>query len=374
MVYHTILLLCFAFAFFSERYTMSLVKNSIDIITEQRQNLEKKLFFIIALYMLCLCGLRSYKPGAYVGLDTSAYYNMYLRYSSLNFSDIFDERMNDKGYVLFGWLLSKIEMDFSVLLFISAIIYVGGITWCIYRYSQNRWMSFFIFVAMGLYTFSFSAVRQSIAMGLCMIAYILSDKTQGWRGFILFIGITYIASTIHASAIIFLPVYLVQKISYKPATVFVFLGVAVATMLFKNQFASLLLQLAAETSEKYENYEMVRNAGAGIMLYLFVMMTVILCLLATNSKIKNDKKDNFVYLILCMLILFPATQSGGGMMRIYYYYYMFIVVFLPNVLESIEDLKTKQLAYLLLSMFLLWFYMSGDKRGLALIPYQFFWQ
>ena len=61
-------------------------------------------------------------------------------------------------------------------------------------------------------------------------------------------------------------------------------------------------------------------------------------------------------------------------MRIYYYYYMFFIVYLPNVLESIEDKAFRQTSYLLLSAFLLYIYLTGDRAYLMLIPYQFFWQ
>ncbi len=374
-VYHIILIFCFFSAFLLERFSMALVPSMNLELRKQRVNdLHNRLFTILILYMIVLCGFRSYDATYHVGIDTYAYYKSYMQKGSYQILDILQEDFNDKGYVLLQAILAKLNCKFWVLLTLSAVVYVGGMAWYIKKYSKNYWMSIFIFLALGLYTFAFSGIRQTIAMGLCMIAYMLANKIPGWKGFLVYVGITYVAHTIHASAIIFLPVYFLQKIPYKTITVFIFLGIAGLTMLFKNQFANLILQLAIETSDKYEGYEMVENAGAGIMLYLFIFMTVALRLVASGSMNEVAKKDNSVYLLLCMLILFPATQSGGAMMRIYYYYYMFIIVFLPNVLESIDDLKTKQLAYLMLSLFLLWFYMSNNYARTMLIPYHFFWQ
>ena len=374
-MYHIILIVCFLSAVFMERRNMAM----IGVLSQEERiecshKIEKKLFVILTIYMICLCGLRAYGKINHVGIDTYNYYHMYLEKEIWKFSDIFQQNVSDKGYFLLEWVLYTLKIDFWVLLFISAMLYVGVLAIYIYRYSKNRWMSIFIFVAMGLYTFAFSAIRQGIAMGICILAYMLMEKVKGVKGFLLFALLIWIASTIHASALIFFGAYFLQKIPFKPVTVFIFLGISTVTMLFKNQFANLILQLAAETSEKYESYEVVQNGGAGIMLYLFVLMTVVLRLLASGSMNEVAKKDNSVYLLLCMLILFPATQTGGAMMRIYYYYYMFIVVYLPNVLESIDDFKTKQFGYLLLSLFLLWFYLSGDKVELDLVPYYFFWQ
>ena len=354
---------------------MALVPSMNLELRKQRVNdLHNRLFTILILYMIVLCGFRSYDATYHVGIDTYAYYKSYMQKGSYQILDILQEDFNDKGYVLLQAILAKLNCKFWVLLTLSAVVYVGGMAWYIKKYSKNCWMSIFIFLALGLYTFAFSGIRQTIAMGLCMIAYMLANKIPGWKGFLVYIGITYVAHTIHASAIIFLPVYFLQKIPYKTITVFIFLGIAGLTMLFKNQFANLIFQLAIETSDKYEGYAIVENAGAGFLLYLFIFMTVVLRLLASGSMNEVAQKDNSVYLLLCMLILFPATQSGGAMMRIYYYYYMFIIVYLPNVLESIDDLKTKQFAYLMLSVFLLWFYISGNYSSLMLIPYHFFWQ
>lgn len=374
-VYHIILIYCFLSAFLLERFSMALLGFGNLELREQRvKNTQNRLFVMLIIYMIVLCGFRAYDSTYHVGIDTYAYYESYMRAEEYEIRDIIHAELNDKGYVLLQCIMSKLNCEFWMLLTLSTVIYIGGMAWYIKKYSKNYWMSIFIFLALGLYTFAFSGIRQAMAMGICMIAYMLSNKITGWKGFAVFVGLTYLASSFHASALIFLPVYFVQKIPYKTVTVFIFLGVAGLTMLFKNQFANLILQLAIETSDKYEGYEIVENAGAGFLLYLFIFMTVVLRLLASGSMNEVAQKDNSVYLLLCMLILFPATQSGGAMMRIYYYYYMFIIVYLPNVLESIDDLKTKQFAYLMLSVFLLWFYISGNYSSLMLIPYHFFWQ
>ncbi|MEE1013325.1 MAG: EpsG family protein [Clostridia bacterium] len=375
MVYHLVLAFCFFAAWLVERYAMNTAGLwTIGEKKEKSKAFEKKLYLFVALYMVALCGFRAYGGMTHVGIDTYGYYTSYINKIRWNLSDIFQEDVSDKGYVLLEWCLSNLGVSFWVVLLLSAVVYVGAMAIYIYRYSQNRWMSLFIFVAMGLYTFAFSAIRQSIAMGICMGAYMLSQKVSGWKGFLGFVVLVWLASTIHASAIVFLPVYFLGKLPYRNTTIILMLGIAAITMLFKNQFANLIVQLAAETSDKYESYEMVENAGAGMLLYLFVLMTIVLRLLVSGGMAEAGKTDNSAYFLLFMLILFPAVQSGGAMMRIYYYYYMFLIVYLPNMLESIEDRKTKQLAYVMLSFFLIYFYITMDRATLQLVPYQFFWQ
>ncbi len=375
MVYHVIFIFCLASIFFLERYSMSLSKTLTSEEKHNRYNrAERHLFLIVAIYMILICGLRAYDLRNYIGHDSNTYYGSYLRTSLLSLSNIINSDSTDLGYTLFEWCLSKMSCSFSILLTISAIIYVGSALLLIYKYSKSKWMSLFIFVGMSLYFFGFSAIRQDIAIGICIVAYMFSQKVQGLKGFIVFSALIWLASTFHASAIIFFPAYFLQKLPYKTSTVFIFVAIAIFTMLFKNQFASLLVHLAAETSDRYESYTSVENASAGILLYLFILATIILRILVAGNTSENAKNDNLVYLMTFMLIIFPAVQSGGAMMRIYYYYYIFVIVYLPNVLESITDYKMKQLGYLLLSGFLIYFYTGISLENLALAPYQFFWQ
>lgn len=377
MVYHMIPVLCFFAAWFMEQYAMK-APGTLSALEKKQRNkkMERHLYILVVLYMIFICGFRAYGAMNHIGIDTYGYYQAYQSNIAIPFFDIFNEDVEDKGYVLLTWCFAKVGVNFTVFLSLAAAIYIGMLALYIHRCSKSRWMSLFVFVGMGLYFFAFSTIRQSIAMGICMGAYMLSQKVSGWKGFLGFAVLVWIASTIHASAIVFLPAYFLEKLPYRNITVIFMLAVAAITMLFKNQLSGLLMQLAIETSDKYENYaaDITENAGAGMMLYLFVLATVVLRLLVSGGMSETAKKDNSVYFLLFMLILFPAVQSGGAMMRIYYYYYMFLIVYLPNTLESIGDRKTKQLAYILLTFFLIYYYSTTSFETMKLLPYHFFWQ
>ncbi len=374
LAYYVIPMYCLG-AFLFVGYYLNSLPETIPLTNRLsiKQNLEKKFFIFIAIYMIALCGLRSYSALHHIGIDTHAYYLSYLSKQHFSLHNILTSDFNDKGYVILQRIFGKLDLKFWMLLLFNAIIYVGSVTWYIYKFSKNKWLSLFIFLAMGLYTFAFSAVRQSIAMGFCLIAFLLSNKISGWKSFLLFVFFTFIASTIHASAVIFFPMYFLQKLEYKTITVWLLLGVSALTMLFKTQFANLILTLAAEASDKYEGYEILEGSNAGILLYLLILAFIVLKLLEPGQKL-STKKDSSIYFLLFMLILFPATQTGGAMMRIYYYYYIFIVVYIPNALANIRDYKIRFLAYLFINAFLLYFYLSGDPQQLMLSPYYFFWQ
>ena len=375
MIYNIILFACFCFALCEGIYAKTLLKTSTNVeINEKCEKLEKKLFIFVIAYMIFICGMRAYKGINYVGIDTRNYYTMYLLQKSLTFKDIINNGDFDIGYTLLSWLFIKLDWEFAAIILCAAIVFVGSVAVFIYKYSKNRFMSIFVFVAMGLYFFGFTAIRQTLAMGICVCAYMFAQKNTGFKSLVVFVLLVWLASTIHASAIVFFPAYILQKMPFKTSRVVTLLVVAALAMLFKNQVTDLLFRFASQTSEKYEIYTDVESGSVGMRLYLFVLMTVILRLIFFNSEKKPSENDNLIYMVQFMLILFPAVQSGGAVMRIYFYYYIFFVAYLPNMLESIDDIKTRRLAYLLLTYFLLFVYSGTNFAVSHLLPYQFFWQ
>ncbi len=375
MVYHIIVLFCL-FAILLSNFNEKIFSETLSVETKNTQlcKIENTFYFILVIYMIALCGFRAYGRLNHVGIDTNAYYKTYLEKNYMQWSYIMEKDINDKGYTILQYILMKLGFNFLGLQLLSAVIYIGPIVVYIYKYSQNRWISVLLFVSIELYTFGFSGMRQGLAMGLCMIAYLFSQRAKGVKGFLLFVFFTWLASTIHASALVFLPVYILQRLPYKKSIIFIFLAIAALTMIFKRPFANMMVQLAATASDKYESYKVAESMNAGTKLYLFVLMTIILKLVMNNSLSENVRKDNSIYLILMMLILFPAVQSGNAMLRIHYYYFMFFGVYLANTLEGIEDTTARHAAYLLLSLFLVYFYITSDMDRLMLLPYQFFWQ
>lgn len=346
-----------------------------------RLNKDQKVWFCtIIIYMIILCAFRAYGSTNHIGIDTYGYYKSY---SSIDKTyngilDIIQSHDKDIGYKVIMWVFNKFRINFTVVLTLFSLVYVGIVGIYIYKYSKNMIVSIIVFAGLGLYTFAFSAIRQSIAMGLCLAAYMLDDKYKGFKGFVCFALLVAAASTIHASAVVFAPAYVLGKLPYKRSTLFVLIGIAAATMVFKGKFANFIMRLGADVAEHYEGYGssvLVNERNAGMRLYMLVAALVALRLAFSKKISNNARNDSLIYMMLFMLILFPATQGGGAMMRIYYYYYIFIITFVPNTVEGMQDYRERLLIYILLiAFFLYFFYGILSNKTLMIMPYRFFWQ
>ena len=133
------------------------------------------LFFIILycivifIYMQLLIGLRNINYG---GVDTQVYARDFMRIVNQNYSffDIFSGFFKDFGFYLFAKLFSLFSSNMNAWIFVSALPYTIGVTWLIYTYSENIFISFIMVVSYGFYLYNFQLMRHVFALGIIVLA------------------------------------------------------------------------------------------------------------------------------------------------------------------------------------------------------------
>ncbi len=369
MVYLCLLIACLALP---EAYRLVNKRNVALHLPDKTAAFLKRYHIIMAICMVLLIGLRSVN----IGIDTLNYAYMYINAASTPFSYL-NEDIKDKGYVFLCIVLNRLGVNFTEFNILYAIFNISIITYMIYKYSDMPWMSFFLFMAFGFFTLQFTMVRQSLAISIVLLAIIL-DKNKGIWDFVKFVLLVWIAYTIHASAVVALPIWFIRKIKPDKIWTFIFIAIIVFCYLFKGAIGELMFNLAGDVSESYENYgdELIENAG--MFLYLMILVSVIFSIIIPQFL---DNKWNFMtFIFLCiMLMMLPALQGGGAIMRIYYYYYIFMIVHIPNMISSVNRSKDRFITLLIMLLFLsVGLYMFANdvfvNDTYKINPYEFFWQ
>ena len=130
-------------------------------------NRKSKLFFCLLLF-LPLIILGSFK-NVNVGIDTS---NYYVYYQSLKSNEFIFSNF-EKGFRNFSLIFARMQIPFTIYLFICySIIYVPFMLISFKWISKPSLVSFSLFLFMFT-NFSFSALRQSMAIGLCFFGFLL---------------------------------------------------------------------------------------------------------------------------------------------------------------------------------------------------------
>lgn len=189
-----VIIIGLVFAGISEKQSKKVVNDS-GIVYYEKKNV---VFYLIALAVLAtFVGLRR------VYNDTGVYIAQYNSieltgaFPNFLFNDIDWNISSNFGFTIIMRLLKFHHFSDQSFLMFFAFFILGVYFWFIRKYSNNIFLSLFYFITMGIYTFTMGALRQCIAIAICLIA-VDCFLTKKYALFVLF------ATTFHQDAFIFL--------------------------------------------------------------------------------------------------------------------------------------------------------------------------
>lgn len=320
---------------------------------------------IYGVLIFCILAFRHPSMGVDLGYARSGGYLWSFQILS-NFS--FSEILNlqhflhyEKGYILFNWLLSFLGNDYQILLIASAFLSVVPIMVLFYKESVSLELSYIIYLSLQSFIICFSGLRQGIAIGICMIAFLFIQK-HDWKKFT---ALVLLASTFHGSAIFFLPAYPIFFVKISKSGRWYTLLSIIGVFLLKNPLYFLFSKII-----KYN--ESIDNNGAITFFIIFTLVYVFSFLFASE----NEKNNGLLNLIL--LGCFCVAFSGILMLavRVGYYYFNFLPLLLPIALKNIQLKYFKLLAQIVVTTCFLLFALYGlyIPSWAMTYPYKFFWE
>lgn len=362
-----------------EYYLLLIAIIALGILMPQGTKERKQYIVIMAVLHSLLSGLRH----PYLTGDMQTYCFTYWR---INESGWFSDEIFQEGRNFgFNWLLKFFSTlsdgDFQIFLIVVAIFIEAVVAYLIYKYSPLPWLSFLVWNCMGFYTFGFSAIKQSIAMGLIMIAFvgIMEEKPKQFALF------TILAALVHQPALIFLPAYFLSKRKFTLQTLIIYICGAIAVFINRNQVVELMQDFY------YEEGIIGTDAALGgrfALIFLFIMAGFAL------KGFNNKYFSKVANLIIVAAVLQMFSGFDNVFTRLTDYYLQFLVVFIPLAFADYKDErfdgisegisldvspKQKFIIIILLSVFLIWFYIKCCIDVDIIIyddytNYRFFWE
>ena len=331
------------------------------------KNISIILFFS---FLILLIGFRSIK----VGNDTDEYLYYYNRIGSVDFTRIFSVSSTqttsmEHGFVLLVWLFNLINAPFNIFLLFCATVSLVPLMILFYRESKYPILSISLFVGVSPFTMFFSGVRQSMAMGIGVICFILAKN----RRLFLFLMLIFLAYFIHQSSVVLLLLYPLAKLKIKKEHLLfiVFLGLLVIF------FGSYILKIGYSFLGHYGHYEIASTGAYRMIVLLFIFIAICFFIPSNNT---NNSSSLFEYRnILCICFVLQCfTRHSFVATRIVYYFAIFIPLAIDSTISNPKK-ENKDLSLLLniglQSFFIVYFFVDAyfGNDGLNIFPYSPFW-
>lgn len=252
---------------------------------------------------------------------------------------------SNPGFFLTNRILSRLGLSTQSFLMFYAVVTVGIYLWFIRKYTNNLWITLFLFITAGCYTFTMAAIKQTVAVALCLLAV---DKAIQ-KKYVWFIFWILIAITFHPYAIMYAIVPFMMFTPWTKRTWQMLVIFGVAGILF--QF--LLGAVISVTSLMGEEYTAQEFSGDGVNPFRLAVVAVPAILSFMVRKEVEAEKDPVGNLIINLSMLNAEIMFVGlfgtanYLARLANYFLIFQTLALPWL---ISHFKKEQRTVLLVGM------------------------
>lgn len=364
--------------YISTIFYSSIVANSVQEKYDKRNKrklINLKYIFEIALIPILLS---SFRKG--IGIDYSTYEVIFQKTQFMTVHDFVSSSFGYElgnyfiiktGYVLFGNTqgVFVVYSILTIMLFVSAVMYYCN------RISISISVSTMLFL---FYSASFNIVRQSLAIAIISYSLRYIEKRQFGKYFLFVL----LATSIHSTAVIMLPIYCLYCVIEKKkkdendkcvcvirwkviVSSFVIILLPLGFRVLYNQISSIGI-----FNRYFDNYDIVNNNI--IMSYIMKLPAFFPLLVMLKKNLMSDEKNAFYYMLFLLQCVFLSFGSSFKWAFRLSYYPMFSETILIGVtIKNVADLRQKLLLeiyyylWYVLQFWLLYFVWGRD----AIVPY-----
>lgn len=269
------------------------------------------------------------------------------------------------GYILLNKIILLFTDNYYWLFIVTSFIFCYFMFKSIFQQSKYIAISVYIFLTAGLYFYSMNVMRQTIGFAIFLYAlkYIKENNFKKYFVYII------IASLIHKSCLIYLPIYFIQnlKIDYKKFLFISILIILSKTIIFR------ILTIFLEGS-KYYNYISGYYADPSKSMLSPIINFFILIVLLVFYKNEIEKSDYRIYLAVHMCAFWISLFIGTIPLisRVFIAFYHIEILSVPYIIYLLKGKQSKKFVTFAVFIFfgLIFCYSVGIKNGNGVLPYK----
>lgn len=315
----------------------------------KKYQVPQEVFFAIILILIAAF---RYK----VGVDYDAYYYLYEGAPTQGV------RLLEPAWPFFYYSLHGIGATYNLWFLITALLIIVPMAYGIHKMSVSPFLSLAIFVASFLYTESFNAMRQYVAMAILFAG--LPLLLQGKK--VQYAVVIAITLLFHNSGLLGLSFYfLTSPISRYLKVILILVSWTLGELLLNTYLADLMMAFAtlfSEVTEKKQAYAYDMDFASkglfstGILKIVYNCLALALCMYEKRLNKKYTFFVNAFIVGICWYNLFYLFQAY---LRAYQFFMMSILILFPAIVYSVKKTSTR----LIVSFVILMIFFAFNARN-----------
>ncbi|MGN1165386.1 MAG: EpsG family protein [Lachnospiraceae bacterium] len=281
---------------------------------------------IISIWLMILAALRNYTVGA----DTLVYMNRFKRFGSADWKTLMwlSNYYNfEYGFSILYKLVYYVIQSPRGFMFLSNAFIIWSFSRYIYKESEIPWLSYLLFVTLGLHNNSLNILRQMLAIAIILFAYEAIQE----RRLLKFLLAIALATSIHYSAAIVIPMFWLSRIKFDKkmllltwvGTIFVFFsGAAVINAIAKRTKYGHFIEEASDSN----------GAIGATIIYVTFSVIIIWKLYRCTENYRNIYIAFSVISVAIIILTFAISIID----RLGLYFSTMYIVSVPNALSKVK--------------------------------------
>lgn len=310
-------------------FILILVVGTSQIFNSGRNGSSKQRALIFAWIVITIfCGSND---AMNFGGDISVYFGHAYRANQLSLETYMRLNPFEPGFCVYLWSIVHLFNEPQVFLFIQYGIVNGIILYFISKYADNPVYGVIGYVCLGGFGFYFTAMRQAMAMAICMIGLMQMLKGHWFRA----CAWILIATTFHMTAIVFIPALFINKLKIKQNNILLTIICCIGISLFMGPLVNIGNEYMGETYGQAE-YQFKSFTGPTISI-VTMLVSIWLFIRNRNQGIKRRFDSLFFYATIICLTLYLMRFEVLAMERVAFYYYPIAGIGLSNAVNRYSN-------------------------------------
>lgn len=295
----------------------------------------------------------------------------------LIFNDNFTRDNYEIGFEIFLSFFKSISENESFIFFSFTLLLMIILMMTIIPANKQLNAGMIMFVYLILFFFdSFNILRQSIALVLILYSLKFIWKFDFKR----FFAIVLLASCFHTSALVILPAYLFNRLSFDKhfftKLVFLFL-IFFIILLNLDNITNLIARIYPSFTYYSRYFIKLPSYSLSLTLILrnlvpFISITFAFLLLKREGELNKKHTVLYCLFLASVVIAFSSDVYGSDVLRrLSDYFQISLVLIVPDAIKILARSKYWFLGYLLIGYYIFEFYFNYFYRGYGeIVPYQ----
>ena len=269
----------------------------------------------------------------------------------------------ESGYTILNWLISHLGFSFHGFLVIYAAFCILSISNFIIQNSSDIYLSFSLFVVLGMYTYSFYILRQTLALCILLFAFSALKEEKNKKFWIILL----LAFTVHRVSIIYAILFMIRNIKMNRKIFKKFSFVIVCVFIILPLLSSLVLSVLQFFGKTQIE---IKQISLNNLFFLMILLIIFIYFFADFSVLFERKENNLlVFGFLFSIVLETFGLYNDVLARSVELLYICIIVLLPNILQELPNKKFKTIIKILIYMSCSVFYIMQLKKS-YIVPYE----